>query len=265
MPQNLQVNRYSCSFIFPDETKQKQKQKNRMNDAFVAWSITDQVRSSCQGGSDSRVFSRVCSWEQGRDWCRPGPPELTTTTIDLSGTWQVRLHAANPLLSFPLVPVNMLDPIWKRFGCGHYGQCAAGIGPDSASDVVPFFQRRPRWYCAVLVIWKAWSGFGHLHLVWKQAGGQEAMGPVLAECNRPAISFPLSGSVAFFHRQPWSYCAKPAWVRFGSGWLCQVWTKRIRSGGKPVCKNHGAGLMAKAFELHLVNSIRHVSWGEGIP
>ena len=32
----------------------------------------------------------------------------------------------------------------------------------------------------------------------------------LPECNRPATSSPLSDSVAFFHRWPRSYCAKPA-------------------------------------------------------
>ena len=33
-------------------------------------------------------------------------------------------------------------------------------------------------------------------------------GPVLAERNWPATSFPLSDSVAFFHRRPGSYCVK---------------------------------------------------------
>ena len=28
------------------------------------------------------------------------------------------------------------------------------------------------------LIWMAWSGFGQMHLVWKQAGVQESSGPV---------------------------------------------------------------------------------------
>ena len=42
----------------------------------------------------------------------------------------------------------------------------------------------------------------------------------------------------FFNRRPGSYCAKPAWIQFGSGWLCQVLTKWIQSGNKLVCRNH---------------------------
>ena len=49
-----------------------------------------------------------------------------------------------------MFPVNLLDPVWKRFGYGHYGQCVARIGPEGIcwvrlliSSSVPFFQRRP--------------------------------------------------------------------------------------------------------------------------
>ena len=69
------------------------------------------------------------------------------------------------------------------------------------------------------------SGFGQVHLVWKQASVQESSGPVLAECNQHATSLPLSDSVAFFHRQPRSYCAKPSWIWLDSGWMskfCQM-------------------------------------------
>ena len=69
-------------------------------------------------------------------------------------------------------------------------------------------------------IWMAWSGFGQKHLVRKQAGLQESPDLVLAERNRPATSFPVSDSVAF--RWPGSSSAKPAWIWFGSGRLCQV-------------------------------------------
>ena len=50
-------------------------------------------------------------------------------------------------------------------------------------------------------IWMAWSGFGQMHVVWKQVSVQESLGLVLAECYRPSTSFPLSDSAAFFHRR----------------------------------------------------------------
>ena len=106
----------------------------------------------------------------------------------------------------------------------------------------------------------AWSCFGQTHPVRKQVSEQESLGPVPAQCNWPAASFPLSDSVAFFHRRPGSYCAKPAWIWFGSGWLCQVLAQQIQPGSKPVCKNHLA-----CFWLALLsqsgsdaNQIQHV-------
>ena len=51
-------------------------------------------------------------------------------------------------------------------------------------------------------IWMAWAGFGQVHLVRKQAGVQESSGLILAEHKQPATSFPLSDSVALFHRLP---------------------------------------------------------------
>ena len=96
---------------------------------------------------------------------------------------------------------------------GHYGQRAAGTGPDStcrirlpASVSVALF---PKKVWIVLrktdpdLIWMAWSGFGQTHLVWKQAGVQE---PLVPNSGRT----PLSDLVTFFHRRPESHCAKPA-------------------------------------------------------
>ena len=84
--------------------------------------------------------------------------------------------------------------------------------PFPASDSVPFFQRPGSYYAKTSLdpIWMAWSGFGQAHLVWKPAGVQESPGPVLAQHNWPATRFPLSDLVAFFHRWPRSFCAKPA-------------------------------------------------------
>ena len=117
------------------------------------------------------------------------------------------------------------------FGCG---QCAARIGQGCTcwiwfptSDSVPFFQNRLGSYCTKPArdpTWMAGSGFGQMHLVRtvrKHAGmrGNHWV-PVLAEHIKPATSFPLSDSVAFFHRSPRAQLwAKPTWVQFGSGWL----------------------------------------------
>ena len=54
------------------------------------------------------------------------------------------------------------------------------------------------------------------------------IGLILAERNQPATSFPPDW-VVFFHRQPVSYCTKPAQILFSSGWLCQIWAKWIWS------------------------------------
>ena len=47
------------------------------------------------------------------------------------------------------------------------------------------------------LVWMAWSGFGQLHVVQKQASVQESLGLVLAERNQPATS---SGRVDFYVR-----------------------------------------------------------------
>ena len=69
----------------------------------------------------------------------------------------------------------------------------------------------------------AMSGCGQTDPVRKQADVQESSGLVLAKQNRPG-----SGKT------------QPARIRFVSGWPCPVMAKRIRSGSKPVCKNHHA-------------------------
>ena len=81
---------------------------------------------------------------------------------------------------------------------------------------------------------------------------QESSGLVLARCSWPATGFPLSDSVVFFQRQPWSYCAKLARIQFGSGWPCQVWAKRIHFGSKPVCKNHWAHFWPTLWQCPLL-------------
>ena len=99
------------------------------------------------------------------------------------------------------------------------------------------------------LIWMAWSGFGQMHLVWKQASEQESSGSVLAECNQPAASFPLSDSVyvcvwlscsstdvlnhIIVQNQPGSDSVLADCVRFWpDGW--------IEHESMLVCKNHWA-------------------------
>ena len=79
---------------------------------------------------------------------------------------------------------------------------------------------------------------------------------------QPSTSFPLSDLVAFFHRWPGSYCAKPAWTGLGSGSLCQVLVKQIQSGSKLVCKSHPAHFwqMLPSQSGLDANHIRHVLW-----
>ena len=82
---------------------------------------------------------------------------------------------------------------------------------------------------------------------WPKASGPVASqcaknhpGPILAEKNWPATSFPLSDSVAFFRRWSESYWSKLVQIRCDSGCLRQVLAKPIWSGGKPVRKKHRA-------------------------
>ena len=58
--------------------------------------------------------------------------------------------------------------------------------------------------------------------------------------NPARYQFPASDFVPFFQRLPGPYCAKPARIRFGSGWLCQVVAKQILPGSKPISKHHRA-------------------------
>ena len=101
---------------------------------------------------------------------------------------------------------------------GHYNRHAARIRPDRiglsrtghpAPDVPPKRARITLCTTGPNPIWMAWprSGFGQTHQVWKQSCLHESMGQVLAECTRPATSFPLSDSGAFFHLLPRYYCA----------------------------------------------------------
>ena len=92
-------------------------------------------------------------------------------------------------------------------------------------------------------IWMAWSGFGQTHLVWKQAGVQESSGPVSGRTQPVHYRFPTFrlGSVLPQTSRIILSKTRPDLIKF---WLCQVLAKQIRSGSKPVCRNHRARFLA---------------------
>ena len=101
---------------------------------------------------------------------------------------------------------------------------------------------------APIWFWMAMSGCGQTDPVRKQAGVQESSGLVLAKRNRPCSGKTQpalfwqngTGPVLAKRNRPCSGKTQPARIRFDSGWPCPVMAKRIRSGSKPVCKNHRA-------------------------
>ena len=129
------------------------------------------------------------------------------------------------------------------------GQRATGIGPDQKCQIwfpcVRFSSILAKKAGIILCkaspdpILTALSCIGQTDLVWKQVGVQESSGPLLAERKRPATSFPLSDSVVFFHRQPFSWLHKAG-----------------------VCKNHWARfwpMLPCWFRLD-ADQIQHVYW-----
>ena len=114
------------------------------------------------------------------------------------------------------------------------------------------------------LIWMAWSGIGPRHLVQKQAGVQESLGPVSCRMPPACYQFPIFRLSCILpqYRRPRSYCVKPAQMQLGSGRLCQVLVKRIRSGSKPVCKNHRAHFwpMLPSHSGSGADQIQHIYW-----
>ena len=92
-------------------------------------------------------------------------------------------------------PVNMPDPIRKRFGYGQLwplrpacSQNRVGTSMPGSTSSIRFRSVFPKKSWIILYcdktdpdpIWMAWPGFGQTYLVWKQAGVQESLGPVSA-------------------------------------------------------------------------------------
>ena len=89
------------------------------------------------------------------------------------------------------------------------------------------------------LIWMAWSGFGQMHLIWKQASVQELSGLVLAERHQPATSFKtllVSSTDGPYH----TVQNQPGFDLVLAD--CQVLTKWMMDPvqKKPVCKNNWA-------------------------
>ena len=113
------------------------------------------------------------------------------------GTWAWWFPLRQPGTRIFKKTVNMLDPIQQHFG---YGQlwlaCSQNWArlckPDPTSHIW-FSSVFPKKAWTILCktdldpIWKAWSRFGQMHLVWKQASVEESLGPIsgrtqLAHC-----------------------------------------------------------------------------------
>ena len=121
-------------------------------------------------------------------------------------------------------------------------------------------------------IWVAWPGFGHTHLVWKQAGVQESSGPVSGRTRPVRCYFPTFrlGSVLPQMSRIISCKTSPDPIQF---WLIvpglgqrdpvRKQAKGIRSGSKPVCRNHPARFwpVLPGRSGPDANRIRHVYWG----
>ena len=154
---------------------------------------------------------------------------------------------------------------------GRYGQRAARIGPDCicrirlpATVSVPFFKRRHGSYGSKPTrIRSEWPGQGLAKRIWSGSKPvcRNYLARFLAGHNRPATSFPLSvlplsPRIKLCKTSPGSDLVLADSVRF--------WQKRIRSGSKPMCKDHPARFwsMLPSRSGPDASRIRHVSWEE---
>ena len=144
-------------------------------------------------------------------------------------------------------------------------RCARIIGPGSVKTQPAHFQF-PCIRCGSVFPQTAWIILcdlvldGHVRL-WPNGSNTEAnrcakfIGPSSGKTQPACFLFPAFHLVLFFHRWPRSYCAKQAWIQFGSGWPCRVVAKRIWSGSKLVGKNHWAWFWQNA--IIFPGSVKH--------
>ena len=187
-------------------------------------------------------------------------------------------------MTWNIHPVNMPGPIRKRFYYGHLwplrpacSQNRAGSHNYARSGFPhPFFQRRHGSYCAKPTrIWSGWpwpgSDLDGLVRVWQNTSSLEAS-QRCAGIIWPGFWQNATGPLPVSHFQTRFYSSTDvrdniARIRFSSGRLCQVLAKRIRSGTKPVSKNHPAPFwpMLPSRSGPDANRIRHVYWLNMVP
>ena len=122
-----------------------------------------------------------------------------------------------------------------------------------------FFQRRYGSHCAKPTrVRSGWPGQGLAKRIWS-GSKPESSGPVLAERNRPATSFPLSDSVPFFRRRPDNIVQ----IQPGSN-LVLVDCARFGPNGSGPEASQWAGIVRPASGQCFPadpDRIRHVYWG----
>ena len=170
------------------------------------------------------------------------------------------------------------DQIRKHFSYGQLWPLRPAGSQNRAGSYIPDPTSRI-WFSSVLpkawiikllcktdpdLIWMAWSGFGQRHLVWKQAGVPESSGPVSGRMQPARYQFPTFRLSCILPQMPQIILCKTSLglIYFTSGWLYQVWAKRIQSGSKPVFKNHPAHFwpMLLSQSGSDGNQIRHIYW-----
>ena len=100
-------------------------------------------------------------------------------------------------------PVNMPDPIRKRFGYGQLGPLRSACSQNWAGSYMPDPTSRIRFGSVIPKkawiklcktgpdpMWMAWSGFRQTHSVRKQAGVQESWVPVSGRTRPARYQFP---------------------------------------------------------------------------
>ena len=160
------------------------------------------------------------------------------------------------------VCVKQLWPLRPACSQNRAGSCICRIRLPSSFSV-PFFQRRHGSYCAKPTrIQSGWRGQGlakhtwsGCKLVYRNQQARFLAGTQPARYRFHTFrrsSTDVSDNIV--QHQPGS--------DFSSGRLCRVLAKRIRSGSKPMCKNHPARLwpMRPSRSGPDANRIRHVYW-----
>ena len=99
-------------------------------------------------------------------------------------------------------------------------------------------------------IWMAWSGFGQMHLVWKQANVQESSGPVSGRTQPARYRFPSFRLGCVLPQTAWIILCKTSPDPIGF-WLilCQVLAKTDPVREQAGVQGSSGPLLANAFKL----------------